>query len=295
MNSLSVVIPSHNALGTLGPCLETLMGELDWRCDEIIVVDSSGGTGIDALCRRFPEVHWRRQPEKLFPGAARNLGFRLVRKEWVAFLDADIIVRKGWRRAISRLSPDQVAAGGPIAPAHPQTRWGLARYWIEFGQFSERNLPRRTWNIPSCNMVWRSSAFAETSGFPENFRSADDLLFNFRNMKLRGRRFTLLPELGVLHPADYDREATEAHLRELGYWSGKARREGVRPQPGRSFLALPLLYAYRCCRVWRRCLRAGGPAQLGPLLAPIAKATVWWCQGFYRGLQPAAKEGNRGT
>ncbi|MBI3940136.1 MAG: glycosyltransferase [Acidobacteria bacterium] len=285
MKSLSVVIPSYDSGLGLGGCLEALMRQLDWSRDEIIVVDSSGSPLPDTMRRRFPRVRWEIRSHRLYPGAARNIGARIAQRDWLAFLDADIVIGEGWREVMERLSEDMIAVSGAVEPAYPRTRWGLARYWIEFGQFSIKNLPRRSWNVPSCNMIWRRSAFLETPGFPEAFRSADDLLFNFRQMKLQRRRFALFPELCVLHPADCGMEAAREHLRELGYWSGRARVEGVRPHVGSSITAVSSLYCYRCCQIWRRCLRSGGLRQLGPLLIPVARGVGWWCQGFWRGMR----------
>ncbi|MBI4454438.1 MAG: glycosyltransferase [Acidobacteria bacterium] len=284
MKSLSVVIPSYNSAATLGACLRALTRELDLSRDEIIVVDSSSEAIPNGLILQFPVVCWKQHCKRLFPGAARNIGFQLAQKDWVAFLDSDIVVSNGWRNAISLLEEDQVATGGPIEPAHPSTSWGLARYWIEFGQFSERNLPRQSWNTPSCNMIWLHSAFEETGGFPEEFPSADDLLFNFRNMKLRHRQFVLLRELKVFHPADYDMLSTQQHLRSLGYWSARARLQGVPPRVAQSTLSVPLIYLYRSCQAWRRCLRSAAVGQIRSLVVPMEKGVAWWCDGFRKAL-----------
>ncbi len=287
MTSLSVVIPSYNSAATLGDCLKALVAQLDWNRDEIIVVDSSGDSSLDSLCSLFPQVQWQRHKQRLLPGAARNRGFQIARKACVAFVDADIVVQEGWREAADSLPSQVVAVGGPIEPGYPRARWGLARYWIEFGEFSTDSLPGEAWNVPSCNMIWRRSAFEETGGFPENFASADDLLFNYRNMKLKSRRFTLLRQLKVFHPAAYELRAAEQHLRHVGYWSGRARREGVQPGVGDSKLSAPFLYLYRFPQVWRRCLHGSGLSEARSLALPIAKGVGWWCEGFYRGLREA--------
>jgi GT2 family glycosyltransferase len=285
MQPLSVVIPSYNAAATLPACLSALTAELDQTGDEVIVVDSSSFPLPQSLKRLFPTVRWEIQPSRLFPGAARNLGFRLACMDRIAFLDADIEVQQGWRQAVDRLPTDLIAGGGPVCPARPATLWGLTRYWIEFGRFSERNFPVKSWNIPSCNMVWSRLAFTDTEGFPENFRSADDLLFNFRNMKQRQRNFVLLRELRVTHPADCTRDAAQRHLSSLGYWSAKARLAGVRPHPGKGALSLAPLYLYRLAQVWKRCLLDAGAREAGVLTFPLARGLTWWCEGFAQGMR----------
>ncbi|HEY3132489.1 MAG TPA: glycosyltransferase [Acidobacteriota bacterium] len=284
MTSLSVVIPSYNSAATLRGCLKALEAQLDWNRDEIIVVDSSSDSSSDSLRALFPQIRWQQHGQRLLPGAARNRGFQIAQRERVAFLDADIVVQQGWRKAADDLPSQAVAAGGPIEPGYPHNRWGLARYWIEFGEFSTASLPREIWNIPSCNMIWLRSAFAETGGFPENFASADDLLFNYRNMKLKSRRFSLHRQLKVFHPADCGLHAAEQHLRHVGYWSGRARGEGLRPGVGNSRLSAPFLYVYRFSQTWRRCIRGSGLAEARSLAPSIAKGVGWWCEGFYQGL-----------
>jgi GT2 family glycosyltransferase len=284
MKSLSVVIPSYDGAETLGSCLSALGAELVWSRDEVIVVDSSKSALPADLLQRFPKARWERHTPRLFPGSARNIGARLARGEWIAFVDADIVVQPGWREAVEALPDGVVAAAGPVDAAKPQTRWGLARYWIEFGQFATANLPRQSWNVPSCNMIWQRPSFLETGGFPESFQSSDDLLFNYQQMKLRGRQFVMIPQLSVLHPANCSMQEAERHLRKLGYWSGRARAEGVRPGVGDTVLALPALFCYRCCQVWLRSLRQDAPPGLIALESAVARGVAWWCLGYFRGV-----------
>ncbi|HEY2934234.1 MAG TPA: glycosyltransferase [Acidobacteriota bacterium] len=287
MKSISVVIPSYKSWAFIGKCLEALDRELSRDQDEVIVVDSSGQAAPDELRRKFARVQWELRPQRLYPGAARNIGFQKSRHDWIAFVDSDVVVQEGWRLAIEQFPGHLAAGGGPVDPGNPETRWGSARYWIEFGQFHAANLPHAAWNIPSCNMLWKRSEFENTGGFPEDCRSADDLLFNYRNMKLRGRCYTLAPQMRVTHPASGDRVAARLHLRQVGYWSGRARRQGVKPAIPASMVMLPLLFLYRYARVCRRYIRGSRSGNEQSLLWLIAKGTLWWCLGFFEGMRSA--------
>jgi peptidoglycan/xylan/chitin deacetylase (PgdA/CDA1 family)/ubiquinone/menaquinone biosynthesis C-methylase UbiE len=88
---VSVIIPAHNAAGTLAETLESLRIQTctDW---EAIVVDDGSSDETVAIAAGFAQKDHRvrvvSQP-KAGVGAARNTGVGLARYEWLLFLDAD--------------------------------------------------------------------------------------------------------------------------------------------------------------------------------------------------------------
>jgi len=89
---VSVVIPAFNRAGAIGACLRSVQVQTyqDW---EVIVVDDGsidGTLGVVAqLAREDSRIRFVRQERNRGAQAARNVGIRAARGEWIAFLDSD--------------------------------------------------------------------------------------------------------------------------------------------------------------------------------------------------------------
>ena len=102
------------------------------------------------------------------PAAARNVGWRACRAEWVAFLDDDVVPDRDW---LQRLADDLSAAGPEVAASQGRLRVPLPRGrrptdW-------ERNvagLESARW--ATADMAYRRSALAQVGGFDERFPRA---------------------------------------------------------------------------------------------------------------------------
>jgi len=84
---VSVVIPSYNYRQWLGIAIESVMGQ-SYPHREIIVIDDGSTDGTDELCRQYKEVKYVRV-ERVGLSAARNIGVRKSKGDFLVFLDAD--------------------------------------------------------------------------------------------------------------------------------------------------------------------------------------------------------------
>ena len=88
MESVSVIIPSHNRAHCLSRCLASVLAQTR-AADEIIVINDGSSDGTEALiAREYPETRLISQEHKGV-SAARNAGIRESRGNWLAFLDSD--------------------------------------------------------------------------------------------------------------------------------------------------------------------------------------------------------------
>jgi glycosyltransferase involved in cell wall biosynthesis len=176
---VSVVVPTRNRPELLAGCLEALRRELGTE-DELIVVDSaSTDLRVGMVAERFGARLVRCER----PGAslARNCGWREARHDVVAFIDDDVRVAPGWRKAADEAMSDS----GPS--------FVTGRLEAPDGELTSHPVALQTELIPTvidvhtvvsaghgANVLLRRIALERTRGFDEQFgpgaalRAAED-------------------------------------------------------------------------------------------------------------------------
>ena len=131
------------------------------------------------------------------PAAARNLGARLARTPWIAFLDDDVVVPEGWALALQH---DLAAAGGdrvggvqgrirvPLPEGRRPTDWERSTAGLERAEWATADLAYRA------EALWEVDGFDER--FPRAYREDADLALRVREA---GWQLTT-GERHVLHP-----------------------------------------------------------------------------------------------
>lgn len=107
MLTFSIIIPVYNKSGTLQRCLSSIISQVG-DDTEILAVDDGSTDGSLELLEAAEGAHGVRVLRRDTPGpggyAARNLGAREARGEWLLFLDADDYVApdhlEGFREVI---------------------------------------------------------------------------------------------------------------------------------------------------------------------------------------------------
>lgn len=258
---VSVVIACRNASATIGRCLESLRRQQTREPFEIIVADSStGGTGL-LIQRDFPEVRLLHFSERKWPGDARNAAIQASRGEILAFLDADCEAAPGWiDAAVEALRGWDGSAGGEIHQAEPASLSAWAAYFCEFGHWMPGAPAGPVFEVPTCNMAVRRSAYNEIGPFLEGVYCSDSE-FHWR-LRRSGRATRFFPPMRV------------AHMTEGG-WAMLTRHEYFH---GRSF-GLMRVRRGALAGARRALLRFGGLAL--PLWLPVKTAARAASRGRY--------------
>lgn len=202
--SLSVVVATRERPLSLARCLDSLLA-LDYPDVEIIVVDNAPATSATAkliLARRDDRVRYVVEHRRGLANA-HNRGIAAASGELLAFTDDDVVVDRGWARALAEAFAAVPRAGcvtGLIMPAELETRaqamlerrGGFAKGF----QLTEHHIddpgvhplfPFTAGRLGSgANMAFRARALRAIAGFDGALgtgtpaRGGDDLLAFFR-------------------------------------------------------------------------------------------------------------------
>ena len=171
----SVVICTRNRSAALREACEgalALAASFAW---ELVIVDNASTDDTLAVARSVARAHPGVRVEvepTLGLSAARNLGVRLARGAWIAFLDDDALPGPSWLEAYrtALAAPGVLAAGGPIDPLYG----GALPDWFEphlalyLAAWDRGETPHRLeYNeYPrGANMAFRREAFARCGDF----------------------------------------------------------------------------------------------------------------------------------
>lgn len=281
---VTFVIPSFRAWPFIDDTLRSIGAQHSARSFEVIVVDSSDDDTADRVLRTHPWVRVIHSARRLSPGQARNRGVRQGAGRWLAFVDADVTLPKGWLEALLEELGEsgRRLAGAAIANANPQDRPSRVLHWIEFSEFLPGSPTADRRALGSSNLLMRRSDFDGAGGFPSHYRMCEDLIFT---SKVGGCRF--VADTAVLHRHRRDWPSVREHLERLGYWSGRYRAEhAVRGGFLRRFPILaPGLIPWRGMRIARRIADAGAGIGRFCLDLPwVIAGLAAWVAGFRRGL-----------
>jgi histidinol-phosphate phosphatase family protein len=247
----TVVIPTTGR-ETLRPLLETLLTGEGPRPAAILVVDDRpGGSDLDVP----GEVRVLRSGGR-GPAAARNLGWRTAKSEWIAFVDDDVVLAHDWPRQLAGdllpLPPDVAASQGRITVPLPADRRPAD------DERGTAGLEHARWI--TADMAYRRSALLEAGGFderfPRAFREDSDLALRVAEAGHRigqGTRLTTHParRAGFFHSLKAQRGNADNALmrakhgvlwrRRTDAGPGRLARHALSTVAGLAALTLPLL------------------------------------------------------
>jgi GT2 family glycosyltransferase len=267
---VSVIIPTRNNPEKLSLCLQALTADMCGRADaEIIVLDNSdpaSSARSSQVAASWPGlVRWlHTEPKGLME--ARHDGARAARGEYLAFLDDDVLVERGWLAAVCEglALPEVGLVTGrldPLFEADPpawieglwrQTEAGRYLGYLSLCDFGpEMKEVAASWVI-GANMATSRALFFELGGTNPDYMpvgqvclQGDGEIGYAVRVEAAGKRILYAPKARASHIVGAQR-MTPDYLCARAYFVGlhmeytdTRRQHGLGPRDGVPFVAQP--------------------------------------------------------
>ena len=220
---VTVVIPVRDNPTGLSRLVPALRGM------RVVIVDDGSAIGVDAaqFAGLPSEVTVLRHGSSRGPGAARNTGMAHCETEFVAFLDSDVVPRRGWLEALlGHFCDPVVALVAPRIVALDDGESLVGRYEaicssLDLGAREAPVVPYgAVAYVPSAAIVCRRSAVLAVGGFDESLRVGEDVDLCWRLIEA-GSRLRYEPVAMVAHE----------HRIRLGDWLARKAVYGSSAAP----------------------------------------------------------------
>jgi GT2 family glycosyltransferase len=298
----SIVLATCTRAGLLGGALASLLAQ-DWNRGhpvEFVIVDDGSTDDTPRLLREFQAEASARhgisvailQGERAGIAAARNLGFRAARGEWIASFDDDQLASPGWLRAL-RERAEQTGAvcvggtltlllpeGARVQEYGPRTRGVLGEH--VFGRHACIYPDAET--VPATNnALLRRDVFNAVGPFDARFTEGGEDKDLFRRVQAAGQALWYEPaaHAGHITPA---KRLEESNLRwtslRLGASDARIRlvNTGIAGAVRLAALRLAVLLLRDAPSLLWGALRRDRRAQLE------ARCSRWYTEGYLRAL-----------
>ncbi|OBB35965.1 mycofactocin biosynthesis glycosyltransferase MftF [Mycobacterium sp. 852002-51961_SCH5331710] len=219
---VTVVIPVRDNASGVRRLLTAVRGL------QVIVVDD--GSAIPIEDTDFADVHAQvrvlRHERSRGPAAARNTGLAACTTDFVAFLDSDVVPRRGWLEALLGHFCDP--AVGLVAPRivglrEPDNlvaRYEAVRSSLDLGLREAPVMPYGTVSyVPSAAIIGRRAMLREVGGFDETLNAGEDVDLCWRLIE-SGARLRYEPIALVAH--DHRTQLREWFVRRSFYGEAAA-------------------------------------------------------------------------
>lgn len=219
---LTIVIPVRDNVSGLRRLVAALRGL------RVIVVDDGSAYAIQSndFAGMHCDIQVLRHSRSKGPAAARNTGLAACNTDFVAFLDSDVVPRRGWLEALlGHFCDPAVALVAPRIVGLRQADNLVARYEavrssLDLGLREAPVVPYGTVSyVPSAAIICRRSVLKEVGGFDETLKSGEDVDLCWRFIEA-GARLRYEPVALVAH--DHRTQLREWFARKSFYGESAA-------------------------------------------------------------------------
>ena len=177
---VSVIVPVRDEEDSICELLDSLLAQTH-PPDEIVITD---GGSVDATPQIIEGYRQQGAPVKLIragaalPGRGRNLAAAEAKYEWLAFTDGGIRLAKDWLEALILKAKEDDSTDIVYGSVEPVTD----TFFTECAAIAYVPPPKPQEDVIArprfiASSLLRREAWARVKGFPENLRSAEDLIF----------------------------------------------------------------------------------------------------------------------
>ena len=258
---VAFVVIAYNEASGVKQCLRSIAAQEGLFNFEIVVVDDCSNDATPSvlaqLGEEIPKLRVVRQPANLGRGAARAAGVRAARGEFIAMVDADIVLPPDWLlRCLAGIAGSEVVSG--IAVPGGDVGYLARRFGLE-----PKVVPSTTPTTGN-NALFRRVVFSRVA-YEEDLREGEDVALDHQ-MDAAGVVREVIPGLRVEHRENktFSRELRWLFESGLGASRELERYRRVRG-PDVAFGVMLLSCAVSCFASRR---------QAGRLLAPLVCLTV---------------------
>lgn len=196
---ISVIVPVRNEAQTIGRLLNGLTTQT-LLPSEIVITDGGSSDETAALISEFDQslVPIRLiRADSALPGRARNLAAAQAANQWIAFIDAGITPEPNWLEALGQRAAEHIDEGdvdvvyGTYEPVTDSLFKLCSVMAYVAPPYEVEDKLIRPCSVAS--VLMKQSVWRNVGGFPENLRSAEDLLF-MRKIENAGFRIARAPD-----------------------------------------------------------------------------------------------------
>jgi glycosyltransferase involved in cell wall biosynthesis len=196
---VSVIVPVRDEEHSIRELLDSLLKQTR-PPDEIVITD---GGSVDATPQIIEDYIRKGAPVRLIragaalPGRGRNLGAAAAQFEWLGFTDAGIRLENNWLETLAARAAQDAAIDIVYGSWQPVTD----TFFKECAAIAYVPPPSPRDGIVArprfiASTLLRRDAWAKVGGFPEDLRSAEDLIFMDR-LEAAGYRAVFEPRAQV--------------------------------------------------------------------------------------------------
>ena len=193
---ISVVVPVYNGKRFLKACIDSLKKQ-NYDNYEIIIVDDGSTDGSPEQVTS--PVRLVSTQGRTGAGAARNLGAKSAKGDYLLFTDADVEAPRDWVEKTAQTIIDKnvkCGGGGYVGPVED-----TFIQWFAFEELAwrRRNFHGEVETLVSNNLFCKLELFEEFGGFPESYCAASSEDMEFSWMISRKHKLWWNKDNGVFH------------------------------------------------------------------------------------------------
>jgi glycosyltransferase involved in cell wall biosynthesis len=194
---ISVIIPTFHFEDSVRKVILAL-NEQSVRVNEVIIVDSSTNDGVKEVVQGFKEhqdnINYIRR-DKSYPGEARNIGAKIAKGEWIAFVDSKTVPERNWiEESLKEIEEKELDVLFGVTQYHAKSKFQKLLRAASFGEVGHETTP---------GSMIKKELFLNSNFFVEGVRTADDLYwrdcikrnsYKYSTPKKIGLTYSDLPE-----------------------------------------------------------------------------------------------------